>query len=192
MRLDRQTDNQPTNLVFLLCPFSYSTLLCSSLLCYFLSATIIIKTTVCLYSSPVKETGLVGRRTSRSVPKRNRLFERSSEPAVISLHPPWPCARYLPLRCRRPAYYSALLVALSLAQPSPAQPLKQSINHSILALAPRRRLSLAPTGLDCYWTSRTKGDGKPPLYTQPVTRENSHPFQSPSALKLNWDQFPST
>lgn len=176
------TVNQPTNLL-VLCPFSYSTLLCSALLCYsYNNNYYYYKTTSCLYSSPARVIGLVGRRTSRSVPRRNRLFERSSEPAVICTLP----ALALATLGLLPALLTTqrLLVALSLAQPSPAQPLKQSINHSLLALAPRRRLSLAPTGLDCYCTSRTKGDGKPPLYTSPLLAKTATLFGL-SALKLN-------
>lgn len=81
------TVNQQTNLL-VLCPFSYSTLLCSALLCYsFNNNYYYYKTTSCLYSSPARVIGLVGRRTSRSVPRRNRLFERSIEPAVICTLP---------------------------------------------------------------------------------------------------------
>lgn len=70
-------------------------------------------------------------------PKRVACFDRPSQPALIT---PCPCAA-LALPC--------LLLSASgcseLAQPSPAQPLKQSINHSLLALAPRRRPLLQQT-----------------------------------------------
>lgn len=105
-------------------------------------------------------------------------------PASPLLFTPSLPLRSLPLGCCRPAYYSALLVALSLAQPSPAQPLKQSINHSLLDLAPRRRLFSCTNRTGLYCTSRTKGDGKQPLYTSPLLAKTATPF-SPLALKLN-------
>lgn len=171
------TVNQPTNLL-VLCPFSYSTLLCSALL-YFQQQ---LQDNVLSLQQSSKRNRPGWQENQQVCPKRIGVFERSSESPLL-FTPSLPL-RSLPLGCCRPAYYSALLVALSLAQPSPAQPLKQSINHSLLDLAPRRRLFSCTNRTGLYCTSRTKGDGKQPLYTSPLLAKTATPF-SPLALKLN-------
>lgn len=97
------------------------------------------------------------------------MFDRSSEPAVISLplrYPALPCLLLRVAGCSE------------LAQPSPAQPLKQSINHSLLALAARRRALLHQPSL-----TYTKGDGKPPRKQPPCSvhqLSSAQPGQIPS------------